>query len=409
MRRALIGLTWLGLLLCGAAALFVALATDDRPSIERGEAISPEAIGQARLLFRAYDPRKQPPGKIQHIAVPAALLDEGTNYVANRYLRGRGALVLRDNAAEIRLSIRLPGQRYLNLTALAAQHDGRPRLLAFSAGQVPLPTALAEWAVVHAITLLGLEREWQMAGQALQDVVVDVPGQRLVITYVWDPALLDRARSSAVAEADVAHLRAARQSLAALLAHRAPGSQITLDEVLVPLLRESGDDTRRGRAVLLVLASELAHKDLGELVPAARAWPRVRWVFITLAGRHDLAQHFVISAALAAWAGEPVADAIGLYKEIEDSRRGSGFSFVDLAADRAGTRLGELLVRQPSMLTERLRQNPRLLPDHDDLPEGLPEAEFLRRFDGPGSPRYQALADAIEQRLDALPLYRPQD
>ena len=39
-----------------------------------------------------------------------------------------------------------------------------------------------------------------------------------------------------------------------------------------------------------------------------------------------------------------LSDVIGLYKEIEDSRGGSGFSFNDIAADRAGTRFGEKAV-----------------------------------------------------------------
>ena len=33
-------------------------------------------------------------------------------------------------------------------------------------------------------------------------------------------------------------------------------------------------------------------------------------------------------------------DAIGVYKEVRDSRGGSGFSFNDMAANRAGTRFG---------------------------------------------------------------------
>ncbi len=100
---------------------------------------------------------------------------------------------------------------------------------------------------------------------------------------------------------------------------------------------------------------------------------------ITLAGRHDLAQHFVISATLAAWSGEPVADAIGLYKELDDARRGLRISFVDLAADRAGTRFGEILARNPGRLAEQLASG---LSEHDLLPSlgNLPEYLDAERF-----------------------------
>ena len=43
--------------------------------------------------------------------------------------------------------------------------------------------------------------------------------------------------------------------------------------------------------------------------------------------RDDFPKHFIISAALAAHAGTPLSDAVGVYKEIADSRGGSGFSF----------------------------------------------------------------------------------
>ena len=65
---------------------------------------------------------------------------------------------------------------------------------------------------------------------------------------------------------------------------------------------------------------------------------------VTLDGREDFAKHFIVSAAIAAFADTALADAIGLYKEIDDARYGSGFSFNDIAADRAGTKFGEKAV-----------------------------------------------------------------
>ena len=47
-----------------------------------------------------------------------------------------------------------------------------------------------------------------------------------------------------------------------------------------------------------------------------------------------------------------------------------------------------------------------LLPDLSDLPEFLPEAQFLARYGGIGAPAYQALLADIEARIGALALYR---
>jgi hypothetical protein len=118
----------------------------------------------------------------------------------------------------------------------------------------------------------------------------------------------------------------------------------------------------------------------------------------------------MISAALSANTGGPFADAVGIYKEVADARGGSGFSFNDIAADRAGSRLGELAEGRDSArrlqarlsvpLTERV-----LMPDTRDLPEFMPEAEFMRRFGGVGAPAYARMMADIDARIAALPLY----
>jgi hypothetical protein len=133
---------------------------------------------------------------------------------------------------------------------------------------------------------------------------------------------------------------------------------------------------------------------------------------VTLAERGDFAQHFSVSAALAAVAGTPLSNAVGLYKEIDDSRGGSGFSFADLAADRAGTHFGERAVasaRSALQMQERVTiglVEADFMPPARDLPEGLSEAEFKRRYGSVDSPRYREVAERIEQRLGALALYR---
>jgi uncharacterized protein YfiM (DUF2279 family) len=208
---------------------------------------------------------------------------------------------------------------------------------------------------------------------------------------------------------DVDRIREAQAAFATLLEGKQRGERVTLAEVLAPLMSGNGQDREQRRAALLVLASSLAGGNLAAIVPEAASWPQPPRVAITLRGRHDSAQHFVVSAALAAWAGEPVATAIGLYKELEDARRGSGFSFADLAADRAGTRFGELVAADATRLDEVLAGTPGdadLLPPLEGLPEFLPEAEFRRRYGGPGEPAYEKVADEIERRLSGLALYR---
>ena len=410
MRRLI---TWLAAALLAvllALAALLLIAIDRQPLVERGTAISPIAIAQARELLSRHDPRQQASGEIATVAIPANLIDEGVNYLAGRYLRGRGAFVLSEEAGEFRVTLPIVGQRYLNFRASLRPGEGMPGVDQARLGGIAVPGPLVDALIAKAVAAAGLSREWQVATRSIQQFAIDAASATVSITYVWEPLILDHARAIALSPEKVRQLRAAHLALAALLSHRAPGSIVSLAEILHAALPHASDPVGHGRAVLFVLASQLARVDLATFVPAARAWPRIRWVRITLAGRHDLAQHFVISATLAAWSGEPVADAIGLYKELDDARRGSGFSFVDLAADRAGTRFGEILARNPERLAERLAaglSERDLLPAIGGLPEYLNAERFRNDYESPDSPQFKAMSRDIENRLSSLPLYRP--
>ena len=132
-----------------------------------------------------------------------------------------------------------------------------------------------------------------------------------------------------------------------------------------------------------------------------------RRVELTLNGRHDSAQHFVISAALAAWAGEPVAEAIGLYKELDDARRGSGFSFADLAADRAGTRFGELVAKASARLDEALQRILGRRPTLDAGSERAAGVSRRERIPAPLSAGRTAPPSQVTARRHRPPTGRP--
>lgn len=409
-------LAWLAgtLLLLGLAAgglLFAAL--EQQALVSRPATIAAQSVAEARRLLLSNDPRRLRPGEARQTAIPAALVDEAVNYAASRFLHGRGALVMAGGQAELRLSLQpslLPAGRFVNITASLGDHAGLPRITAVRLGALPVPPALAEPLLDLLIGVAGYEREWQLAGQAVRQTRFDGARQQLVVAYVWLPALLERARALAVDPADLVLIRDAQQRLVALLAARPPGSRVALVELLGPLLGDGAGESLVGqRAALLVMAAYLAEKNLAALIPAAAGWPRPRRVELTLAGRYDAAQHFVISAALAAWAGEPLADAIGSYKELADASHGYGFSFADLAADRAGTAFGERLVGRSPALAQLLAgkiADADLLPPLDGLPEYLRQREFQQRYGGPGEPAYDRLIGEIDRRLMALPLYR---
>jgi len=409
-------LAWLAgalLLLALAVGGLFLLAIESTPLVVRDATISPLAIAQARWLLRANDPRRLRQGDLRETGIPLGLIDEGSNYVATRFLRGRGSFQIADTSAEFRFTVALPGsagQRFLNLRLGLREQEGKPRLDSVRVGPLSISPTLAETALAFGIRLAGYEREWHLGREAISGLRFEPARRLIVVTYIWEPALLERFRSAALDREDLARLRSAHEMLAGLLDQHAPGSRVALPTILHDLLDVNGSDQLENRrAAIFVLAAYLSERKLASLLPETANWPALRPLKLTLLGRNDSAQHFVISAALTAWAGEPLAEAIGVYKELADARHGSGFSFADLAADRAGTAFGELLLHQPERIDHLLRASfadGDIIPPLADLPEYLGAREFQQRYGQPGSPAYRQLTDEIERRLHTLPLYR---
>ena len=127
---------------------------------------------------------------------------------------------------------------------------------------------------------------------------------------------------------------------------------------------------------------------------------------ITLRGRNDLARHFWVSAALVVLSDENRSITVGIGKEMMDATEGgSGFSFVDLTADRAGTLLAIAAAKNDKNarnMQSRIRNGVVIadfMPDIVDLPEGIKGEVFQSDYGGLGGKETQRLAKEIERRI----------
>ena len=127
----------------------------------------------------------------------------------------------------------------------------------------------------------------------------------------------------------------------------------------------------------------------------------------TIESRRDLAKHFFCSAALTATVGAASADQMGMMKEASDSQGGTGFSFADIAANRAGIRFAESVLagRFPLKQLAESFSVRNFTPSIKGLPEGLAAAELLERFGGASDERFKSQLAEIDRRIDALPPY----
>lgn len=393
------------------------LSFQDAASVVRSVQLTPQDIEKAKRIIARHDPRKVKSAGPRTVAISEQDLDLILNYAASRFGRGAARAALGPGTVRLQASAEIPQSpfgRYLNVDAALRQTGTVPRFDSLKIGRLPVPDLIADYALREGL-------RWFVAtdhGGLAADIVKDasIADGRLTVTYVWRSEFEDRARNVLLPAADQARLRAYHDRLVETVA-KAP-SKVSLAALMPPLFRtaldrSAGGDVRvENRAAIVVLAFYANRTGLAAIAPDAAQWPKAARRTVTLAGRDDFPKHFLISAAIAAEAGSPLADAIGLHKEIDDSRGGSGFSFNDIGADRAGTRFGEIA----SQSLERARQLAQALasgvkesdfmPDVADLPEFMPEAEFKRRYGGVGGAGYNDMMAKIEARVASRPLLR---
>jgi hypothetical protein len=128
----------------------------------------------------------------------------------------------------------------------------------------------------------------------------------------------------------------------------------------------------------------------------------------SMRGRHDLMQHFFLSSYLTAAVGAEAAETIGIAKEMSDSQGVSGFSFADLAADRAGIHFAESVLdkRLSLRLLTQTFTTATFVPKLDGLHEGLSAADFKTQYGSEDDARVSKVLQDIDQRILLLPPYR---
>ena len=178
----------------------------------------------------------------------------------------------------------------------------------------------------------------------------------------------------------------------------------------------TGDPIIENQAAILALGIMLGDSRVDQLVGhvmdvterrAARMFQGA-----TLRQRDDWPKHFFVSASISVLSMGGISDEVGIFKEELDSDGGSGFSFGDLLADRAGTAFAVLATRDEvsaRAMQDRLARGYHVddfMPIGADLPEDMPQAEFRTRYGGVGAAAYNQLVDEIDRRIASCAAYR---
>ncbi len=203
--------------------------------------------------------------------------------------------------------------------------------------------------------------------------------------------------------------------------HSIQHRSVSLYSITSPLFAEAtirsqqAKAQKENKAAIIALALFVSDSNLRRVLTTAFQLPRnlkTSKLSFTLHGRGDLVLHFIYSAVINIIIDNHVSFALGELKEISDSGRGgSGFSFVDLLADRAGTQFSSIAIDSHSGAI-KLQQSMSLINSESDffpsikgLAEGLSEKRFAKIYHHKDSASYQAMLKDIDRRINALAIY----
>ena len=409
---------------------FAVLSLDAKPALAETAPLSSAEKRHLVELFQGKNPRKVPPGETRTLRLTGGELDRLVAWAALATgARVRTSVRLQAGGLSAQASLGVPQSgRWLNLQTAVRAGIQKGRLAAEAAelkvGQFRAPPLLLEALTPFLVAGLQGDRDLRRVLPAVESLAftpetatlsyarVDMP-PGLIARLVWgEPA------SEATRQAVYANVDRLLQALEAAPAGDARFARAFEAAFATAHERSAaGSAVEENRAAILALGIVLGHarlaRSVGERLDNARSGAAAGLVArTTLRGRGDWARHFTVSGALTALSAAAPSDAAGLLKEELDADGGSGFSFADLLADRAGTTFAEVATRDEAAaldMQQRLLGGFRVddfFPPAADLPEGIADAELQSRYGGTGGTRYRQQTDEIERRLALCAAYR---
>ncbi|MCC2617919.1 hypothetical protein LJ739_16825 [Aestuariibacter halophilus] len=416
------------LVFVGAACALFWWVLETEPAVQANSAQQLEDADTVKALMQQLQLSSVRRNQTQHVSLYEAQLNSLMGLVQRARPHLGGNVSLREQRGHVAFTWQVwkgASPRYLNVHIAAKDSDG-VQLDAVSVGRLPLP---ANTVLELLVWLADWHTQSDIASQFVSKIsqVRFLPEQMVLTLQPVDALLqqLNTIRTGIAGEENEFQ----RQRVATYLRflHGLPAASLSsasdLNTFLQPLFErvrrecEAADVCRsmeENQAAILALAVYAGHHRVANLIGAVQPpdqvlLPKRR---PTLHGRTDLTQHFLISAALQILAQQGVSSAIGEFKELMDrANGGSGYSFVDLAADMAGISLARWLA-QPTVAQDIQRHlasvesSADYFPGIEGLPEGLDKRQFQMTYGNIDSQAYRQQVAQIEQRVNRVPLFQ---
>jgi len=432
----LIKIALIGVLICllfvvTISSLLLIFGLQSQPKVQSNSTLTHEDVARVKQFLQANDPRKLKPGELRHAVIAARDLNLLLSYAfmqSHRYQKAFGQVRFFDHRMQLDVTYRMPENpfgNYLNISVRMQTKSGQLEIQQLAIGGLTIPRWLIRAAFISADWLLRRDEQYRIVKELLGSIKsVAIEHEEIMIEYQWRPELFRRLRKKGEAffltTDEKERLKIYAEQLA-IISKPLSGQSVSLTRLFLPLFQLAQQRTQNGsnamdehRALIFNLAALSIGRDMNTLMQArdGKRFPSPGKVKLTLLGRKDLAKHFLVSAAITVSGGTGLANLAGVFKELDDSRQGSGFSFADLAADRAGVRFGELASGSPQsaswllMCMSQPIEESDFMPSIDHLPERIQELAFKRTYRDLDSESYRAMEAEIDRRIAACRIYQ---
>jgi hypothetical protein len=383
-------------------------------------------IADAKAVLKRFDPRQMSATSETTVSVRASEISSAVGAAFARVSKVRTRVEAWPDGVWVGASTELPIPniigRYLNVEAVIAESDSELVVSQLSIGALPIPSAIIKPLTIYALDWFLGAGKGEPTYASIRSVRVE--GDEIKVAFMPPATLVADVKAAAGAAIHLGNpesIRAYYQAIADVsMSHRV--TPVSLASYMGPVfaLAEQRSQTRspidENRAAILALAIYFGDSRFELLLRDVKTGTISDGGFNTgevkLEKRHDWVQHFVTTAGIQIAAGSGISNFIGEAKEIQDADGPTGFSFTDLAADRAGVRFAEVATRSESSargLQAALAGGAReadFFPRVGDLPEGLSEASFKATYGDVDTPSYNAIVSKIDARIAKVALYR---
>ncbi len=410
-------LTWLRILFFCFYALVVIssvialLMSENDPYIVISHPINKTKIKQLKTIFRKVNSSKL---MIKKLQLSQMNLNNLFNYFLSRYFKIATHIKLISNQLDINISLHLPKNtvgNYLNIGFKLNFYQHKPlKIHSLHIGKLVIADEFSQLILTILPNYAPFENFYKIVNKTVKRI--KITPDYLTLNYHFE-ADNDNSSSISLLPIDKKVLAIYQQKIIKITKAHNPAWRLSLATLLQPLfeiaLQRSTLTTAINENKMLIIAVShyVNQSEIQRYLPSNDKYYYAAFLY----KRQDMAKHFMTSALLTTMGNSSLAIMIGQEKELRDAKLGHGFSFIDLAGDRAGIYFGNMAIDNPESarrlqkLMAKIKDYRDFMPEVRDLPENISDKVFKNKFGSVYSESYLLMLKKIDSRITALPIY----